>query len=150
MQLTTKARCRRCRQTESIRTVAETVKGTTNDLREVAFIGLRKRPELEVHLLAFVLVNVVLNIIWSLTAPGGFYWPMFGCWVGVCGKHLPGRPPQDAGRAIVIANGPFLTRPRDVPPRRRQRRKHISTWARSCFCGPFGPTPSSLAVIGSS
>ncbi|NMO57828.1 2TM domain-containing protein [Actinoplanes sp. TBRC 11911] len=59
-------------------TVPETTdKRTTNDLREAAITHLRKKRELQVHLLAFVLVNLALNLIWWLTTPGGFYWPMF-------------------------------------------------------------------------
>ncbi len=51
--------------------------GTTNDLREAAVTGLRKKRDLQAHVLAYVLVNLFLNGIWLLTTPGGFYWPMF-------------------------------------------------------------------------
>ena len=47
------------------------------DLRELAITRLRKRRELQAHLLAYVLVNLFLNGIWLLTMPGGFYWPLF-------------------------------------------------------------------------
>lgn len=58
----------------------------TTDLRELAITRLRKRRELQAHLLAYVLVNLFLNGIWLLTMPGGFYWPMipmFGWGIGV-------------------------------------------------------------------
>jgi hypothetical protein len=47
------------------------------DLRELAITHLRKRRDLQAHLLAYVLVNLFLTGIWLLTNPGGFYWPMF-------------------------------------------------------------------------
>ena len=50
---------------------------TNNDLRQVAIDRLRKRREFYQHLVVFVTVNAVLNAIWLLTTPGGFYWPMF-------------------------------------------------------------------------
>ena len=50
---------------------------TPVDLREEAVTRLRKKRDLQAHLLAFVLVNLFLNGIWLLTTPGGFYWPMF-------------------------------------------------------------------------
>ena len=46
---------------------------SANGLREVAVERLRKRRALHAHALAFVLVNLFLNVIWLLT--GGFYWP---------------------------------------------------------------------------
>jgi 2TM domain len=48
----------------------------TTDLRELAITRLRKRRELQAHLLAYVMVSLFLNGIWLLTMPGGFYWPM--------------------------------------------------------------------------
>jgi hypothetical protein len=51
--------------------------GPTDGLRESAVERLRKRRELQAHLLAFVLVNLFLITIWWLTTPGGFFWPMF-------------------------------------------------------------------------
>ncbi|GIF45331.1 2TM domain-containing protein [Actinoplanes xinjiangensis] len=47
------------------------------DLRQTAVERLRKRRELQTHLLAFTLVNLFLITIWFLTTPGGFFWPMF-------------------------------------------------------------------------
>ena len=47
------------------------------DLRELAVTRLHKKRDLHAHLLAYVMVNLFLNVIWLLTNPGGFYWPMF-------------------------------------------------------------------------
>ena len=46
-------------------------------VREAAKLRLRKRRELQAHLLAYLLVNAFLVTIWWLTSPGGFFWPMF-------------------------------------------------------------------------
>jgi hypothetical protein len=53
-----------------------TTQSDPEELRELAITRLRKRRELQAHLLAYVLVNLLLNGIWLLTSPGGFYWPM--------------------------------------------------------------------------
>ena len=47
------------------------------DLRKVAIVQLRKKREFWQHATAYVVVNLALNLIWFLTTPGGFYWPMF-------------------------------------------------------------------------
>jgi 2TM domain-containing protein len=47
------------------------------DLREAAITRLHKKRDLQAHLLAYVLVNLMLNGIWLVTNPGGFYWPVF-------------------------------------------------------------------------
>ena len=49
----------------------------TAELRERAIGQLRKKRDLQAHALAYVMVNLVLNGVWLLTMPGGFYWPMF-------------------------------------------------------------------------
>jgi hypothetical protein len=46
-------------------------------LREAALVQLRKKRGFHGHLLAYVLVNLLINSVWLLTTPGGFYWPMF-------------------------------------------------------------------------
>jgi hypothetical protein len=46
------------------------------DLRQLAITQLKKKRDLQAHLLAYVLFNLLLNGIWLLTNPGGFYWPM--------------------------------------------------------------------------
>jgi len=50
---------------------------TGSDLRQLAISHLRKKRELMQHVAVYVVVNLVLNLIWLLTTPGGFYWPMF-------------------------------------------------------------------------
>jgi len=47
------------------------------ELREAAVKRLRKKHDLQGHVLAFVTVNLLLNVVWLLTTPGGFYWPVF-------------------------------------------------------------------------
>ncbi|MBM2616398.1 2TM domain-containing protein [Actinoplanes sp. LDG1-06] len=76
------------------------------DLREAAVIRLRKKRDLQAHLLAFVLVNLFLNGIWLLTTPGGFYWPMFpllGWGIGlafhVWDVYVGSNPSEEAIRA---------------------------------------------------
>jgi 2TM domain len=49
----------------------------SDDLRQLAIAQLRKKRELQAHILAYVAVNLFLNAIWLLTMPGGFYWPVF-------------------------------------------------------------------------
>jgi hypothetical protein len=50
---------------------------TDSELRKAAIDRLRKRREFAQHLAVFAVVNLVLNLIWLFTMPGGFYWPMF-------------------------------------------------------------------------
>lgn len=47
------------------------------ELRDAAMKQLRKKRGLQAHLLAYVMVNLLINVFWLLTTPGGFYWPMF-------------------------------------------------------------------------
>jgi hypothetical protein len=47
------------------------------DLRDMAIKRLRKKHDLQAHLLAYVMVNLFLTGIWLLTTPDGFYWPVF-------------------------------------------------------------------------
>lgn len=47
-----------------------------DDLRQRAITQLRKKRELEAHLIAYVLVNLLLVGIWAVTS-GGFFWPIF-------------------------------------------------------------------------
>jgi hypothetical protein len=48
-----------------------------SDLRQLAIGRLRKRREFIQHLVVYLVVNLVLTLIWLLTTPDGFYWPMF-------------------------------------------------------------------------
>ena len=72
------------------------------DLRQLAITQLRKKRDLQAHLLAFVLVNLFLSGIWLWTNPGGFYWPMFalfGWGIGVAlhvwDVYASQTPPED-------------------------------------------------------
>jgi len=47
------------------------------DLRQLAIVQLRKKRDLQAHLLAYIMVNLLLNGVWLLTSAGGFYWPIF-------------------------------------------------------------------------
>lgn len=47
------------------------------DLRAAAITSLRKKRDFLQHLTVYVVVNGALNLVWLLTTPGGFYWPMF-------------------------------------------------------------------------
>jgi len=49
---------------------------TDGELREQAVTELRKRRELAGHLMAFILVNTFVVIIWYVTG-AGFFWPVF-------------------------------------------------------------------------
>jgi len=46
------------------------------DLRGIAIVQLRKKRDLQAHLLAYTIVNLFLLAIWSATG-AGFFWPMF-------------------------------------------------------------------------
>ncbi|MFI7542290.1 2TM domain-containing protein [Actinoplanes sp. NPDC049599] len=72
------------------------------DLREQAITGLRKKRDLQAHVLAYVMVNLFLNGIWLVTNPGGFYWPvfpLFGWGIGVAfhiwDVYSPETPAED-------------------------------------------------------
>jgi len=45
--------------------------------RDRALKRLRKKREFTAHLLAYVLVNGFLIILWATVAGDGFFWPMF-------------------------------------------------------------------------
>ena len=47
------------------------------DLRGRALKSIRKKREFTAHLLAYVVVNGLLIVIWAAVAGGGFFWPMF-------------------------------------------------------------------------
>ena len=46
-------------------------------LRDKAVRQLKKKRDFRGHLLVYILVNTFLVVIWLLTDPGGFFWPMF-------------------------------------------------------------------------
>jgi hypothetical protein len=46
-------------------------------LHEQAFKRLKKRRDFYGHLLIYALVNAFFVVIWAVTTPGGFFWPVF-------------------------------------------------------------------------
>lgn len=57
----------------------------SQDARQAAITRIRKKRALYTHILAYVLVNVFLIIIW-LVSGDGFFWPvfvLFGWGIGV-------------------------------------------------------------------
>jgi hypothetical protein len=46
-------------------------------LRERAIKRLKKRRDFYGHLLVYVLVNAFFVVIWAMTNPDGFFWPVF-------------------------------------------------------------------------
>lgn len=80
----------------------------SGDLRQAAVEKLRKRRELQAHVLAYLMVNAFLVGIWWLTSPGGFFWPMFpmfGWGIGVVFHAwdvlIGSEPSEEAIRAEV-------------------------------------------------
>ncbi len=47
-----------------------------DELREKALARLERKQEFYAHLLAYVLVNGMLVVIWAMSG-GGFFWPIF-------------------------------------------------------------------------
>ena len=46
-------------------------------LRDKAVRQLKKKRDFRGHLLVYILVNTFLVVIWLLTDPDGFFWPVF-------------------------------------------------------------------------
>ncbi|MGZ5351823.1 MAG: 2TM domain-containing protein [Actinomycetota bacterium] len=46
-------------------------------LRALALERLKKKHEFYPHLLAYVLVNAFLVVIWAISSDDGFFWPVF-------------------------------------------------------------------------
>jgi hypothetical protein len=46
-------------------------------LRERAIKRLKKQRDFQGHLLVYGLVNAFLVLIWAMTNPDGFFWPVF-------------------------------------------------------------------------
>ena len=46
-------------------------------LRDKAIKQLKKQRDFRSHLLVYVLVNTLLVVIWVMTNPHGFFWPVF-------------------------------------------------------------------------
>jgi hypothetical protein len=46
-------------------------------VRAEALKRLKKRRDFHGHVLIYLLVNAFLVVIWAVTSPGGFFWPVF-------------------------------------------------------------------------
>ena len=46
-------------------------------LRDRAVKRLKKRRDFRAHLLVYTLVNAFLVLIWAMTSPNNFFWPIF-------------------------------------------------------------------------
>lgn len=80
----------------------DSVQRSDFELRQAAITRLRKKRGLQAHLIAYVTVNLLLNGIWLITMPGGFYWPvipMLGWGIGVAFNvwdvYSPETPSED-------------------------------------------------------
>ena len=49
----------------------------TNDARDLALERLRKRRGFHGHLLVYALFNACIVVVWFMTSPHGFFWPVF-------------------------------------------------------------------------
>ena len=47
------------------------------ELRQRALSRLRKKSEFRSHLTSYLLVNAALVVIWALTSPGSYFWPVW-------------------------------------------------------------------------
>jgi hypothetical protein len=63
----------------------EEVEMSDEELRQRALARLRKKAEFRSHLLAYVLVNLGLVVIWALTGRDYFWpiWPILGWGIGI-------------------------------------------------------------------
>jgi hypothetical protein len=94
-------------------TVHPTSAVADDKLRQQAIDRLRRRRDLQAHVIAYLLVNLFLVGIWLLTSPGGFFWPMFplfGWGIGVAfhiwDVYSPESPPEERiRREIERLNG---------------------------------------------
>ena len=48
-----------------------------DSVRDQAIQSLKKKRDFKMHLLMFVAVNALLVVIWAVTNPDGFFWPIF-------------------------------------------------------------------------
>lgn len=82
-----------------------------DELRQAAVKQLRKKRDLQAHVLAYVMVNLLLNIVWLLTTAGGFYWPVFpllgwgiGLAFNVWDVYAPAPTEEDIQREMARLN----------------------------------------------
>jgi hypothetical protein len=77
--------------------VTHDVPATDTELREQAIRSLKKKRDFRSHVVAYVLVNALLIVIWAVTG-AGFFWPVFplvgwGIGVGFNAWDVYGRRP---------------------------------------------------------
>ena len=75
---------------------------TEDQLREQAVTELRKRHELAGHVIAFVMVNTFLVVIWYVSG-AGFFWPafpIFGWGIGIVFHAWDVLSPQPSEAAV--------------------------------------------------
>ena len=70
-----------------------------NDLRDQAVVRLNKKREFWAHLLAYLMVNTILVVVWAMTG-AAFFWPIFplmGWGIGMAFHAWDtfGRPPSE-------------------------------------------------------
>ena len=46
-------------------------------LRDRAVARLKKKRDFRTHVVVFVVINAFLVLIWAMTNPDGFFWPIF-------------------------------------------------------------------------
>lgn len=46
-------------------------------MRQAAITRLRKKRDFLGHLIAYVMVNLMINVVWWITGPESYYWPAF-------------------------------------------------------------------------
>ncbi len=83
------------------------------DVRALAVARLRKKRDLQAHLIAFVTVNAFLTGIWFATGADGFFWPMFpifGWGIGVVFHVWDVYSPPEFSQARVEREMRRLTR----------------------------------------
>lgn len=69
------------------------------NLRELAVARLRKKRDFTAHLLAYLMVNTVLVVVWAMTEVG-FFWPIlpltgWGIGLGFHAWDTFSRPPTE-------------------------------------------------------
>jgi predicted membrane channel-forming protein YqfA (hemolysin III family) len=72
------------------------------DLRQAAIARLRKKREFVQHLTVYAVMNGTFTLIWLLTMPGGFFWPMFPIFIWGIGiifhamdVYVPTKPSEE-------------------------------------------------------
>jgi hypothetical protein len=86
---------------------------TEAEEREQATRRLKAKRELRQHLTAYVIVDLLLVVIWAITSPGGYFWPIWpiagwGVGIGIHAWNTFGQRPiteADIQREIERGRG---------------------------------------------